>query len=83
MVRIPGLRRSLKTPETRAKKHPKIVDLRPTTMGICLALVSAVFSDLRRPEIRTIHGTENHPHFLSQFLEGAKISKSSRNWRQF
>ena len=52
--------------------------------GNFLALISGVFSDLRSPEIRTIYyGTENHPYFCSQFLEGAKISKSSQNWRQF
>ena len=48
------------------------------------ALVSGVFSDLRSPEIRTIYyGTENHPYFCYQLLEGAEISISSQNWRQF
>ena len=52
--------------------------------GKIWALISGVFSDLRSPEIRTIcYGTENHPYFCSQFLEGAKISKFSQNWRQF
>ena len=47
------------------------------------ALISGVFSHLRRPEIRTTYyGTENHPYFLSQFLEGAKTSESPQNWRQ-
>jgi len=46
--------------------------------------ISGVFSDLRSPEIRIIdYATENHPYFCSQFLEGAKISKSFQIWHQF
>ena len=59
-------------------------NFRPTMMAILWALISGVFSDLRSPEIRTVYsGTENRPYFCSQFLEGAKTSESSQNWRQF
>ena len=29
------------------------------------------------------YGAANNPHFLPQFLEGAKISECLQNWRQF